>query len=139
MNDLEDDQARFEVEYHKDPANIDEAVSHVVNYMEARKAPYVYEIADGDRIRKKNVTFEDQDSTDSEDSDTDIRDELRLRFKKREKSVKKVAKTGKHSEKRAKPEHTDNELVVAVEQTGTVTRTLKTQIESFTESKLKAL
>ena len=39
LNGLADDQARFEVEYHKDPTHIDEAISHVVNYMEARKAP----------------------------------------------------------------------------------------------------
>ena len=55
LNGLTDDQARFEVEYHNDPSNIDEAVSHVVNYMEARKAPNVHELGDGDKIRRKKL------------------------------------------------------------------------------------
>ena len=41
LNGLLDDQARFEVEYHKDPSNIDEAVCQVVSYMEAKKVPHV--------------------------------------------------------------------------------------------------
>ena len=80
LNCLTDDQARFDVEYHKDPSNIDEAVSHVVNYMEARKAPNVHELGDGDKIRRKNVTFHNHDSSDSEDSYLDLKNEMRLRL-----------------------------------------------------------
>ena len=79
LNGLTDDQAGFEVEYHKDPSNIDEAVSHVVNYMEARKAPNVHELGDGDKIRRKNVTFHNHDSV---DSDSDFKIEMHLRLKK---------------------------------------------------------
>ena len=97
MNGLTDDQVRFEVKCHTDSANIDEAVSYVVNYMEARKAPHTYELLDSDRKIKRNVKFED-DSSECDESDSDIRDELRLRFKKRKRSVRKVAKIGKRSE-----------------------------------------
>ena len=53
LDRLTDDQARFEVEYHKDPTHIDEAVSHVVNYMEARKVPNGCEMGDADRRGKE--------------------------------------------------------------------------------------
>lgn len=36
LDGLLDDEVRFEVEYHKEPANIDEAVYHVVNLIETR-------------------------------------------------------------------------------------------------------
>lgn len=107
--------------------------------MEARKAPHVYELADGDGIRKKNVRFGDF-SSDSTDSESDIRDELRLRFKKRKRSVRKVVKTGrKNSHKTAKTEDTEDELPNTPEQVDKITAPLKTQIEQIIESKLDEL
>ena len=50
--------------------------------MEARKAPNVHELGDGDKIRRKNVTFHNHDSSDREDSDFDFKNEMRLSLKK---------------------------------------------------------
>ena len=36
LNGLKDDEIRFEVEYHKEPDSIDEAVFHVVNFIQTR-------------------------------------------------------------------------------------------------------
>ena len=134
LNGLADDQARFEVEYHKDPSNIDEAVSHVVNYMEARKAPNTNDFRDGEKTRRKNVTFLNRDSSDSEDSDSDFRNEMRLRLKKRKRSVRKVVKTDKKDAKSADIECSEGESSSA--STNTLRPSLKTQIEKIIESKL---
>ena len=123
LHGLADDQARFDVEYHKDPAIIVEAVSHVMNYIEVRKAPNVGEMGDGDRSRKKNVTYDDHGGSDSEDNDSDFNIELRLRFKKRKRPVRKVAKTGKNDGKIAKTEYSGDES------TENIPPSLKTQIE----------
>ena len=139
LNGLADDQARFEVEYHKDPSNIDEAVSHVVNYMEARKTPKVHDLGDGDKFKGKNVTFQDSDSSDSEDSDLDFKNEMRLRLKKRQKSVRQVAKTDKKNGRTVKTESSGDESVCTPSATGTILPSLKLQIEKLIESKLSNL
>ena len=136
LNGLADDQARFEVEYHKDPVNIDEAVSHVVSYMEAKKTPSMYEMADGDRLRKPKVKFNDYDSSDSEESDTDFRDELRLRFKKRKRTVRKIVKTDKRPENETKKDNSNGDLGVYEASASTITPNLQTQIEKLIETKL---
>ena len=136
LNGLADDQARFEVEYHKDPSNIDEAVSHVVNYMEACKTPKVHDLGDGDKFKRKNVTFQDSDS---EDSDLDFKNEMRLRLKKRQKSVRQVAKTDKKNGRTVKTESSGDESVCTPSATGTILPSLKLQIEKLIESKLSNL
>lgn len=40
LDGLNDENARFQIEFVKDPADIDEAIRHVINFTEARKASY---------------------------------------------------------------------------------------------------
>lgn len=84
-------------------------------------------MTDDDRMRKRCVRFDDRHSSNSDDSDTDIRDEFRLKYKKM-KSERKVAQTRKQTEQCGKEERTNNELVCTPDQTSTITSTMKIQI-----------
>lgn len=46
LDGLLDEEARFEVEFHKDPTNIDDAVFHIVNFQQTKRPAY------GDRKNK---------------------------------------------------------------------------------------
>ncbi|MEW8546856.1 MAG: hypothetical protein AB2693_25355 [Candidatus Thiodiazotropha sp.] len=134
LNGLIDDQARFEVEYHKDPTNIDEAVSHVVNYMEAKKTPHTDEGWEVGKDRKKKVQFESE-SSETDESD----DDLRLRLKKRKKSVRKVMKAKKQNLQKCKNVNSDEAVSPADEPLDNTTISLESQIEKIVEAKLKVL
>ena len=139
LNGLIDDQARFEVEYHKDPSNIDEAVSHVVNYMEAKKTPHTDEGCETGKDRKKTVRFESDSSETDESDSSDLRDELRLRLKKRKKSVRKVFTTKKKNLQKSKTVNSDEAVPSADESISNTVNSLETQIEKIVEEKLKVL
>ena len=64
LDGLLDQEAKFEVEYHKEPSNIDEAVFHVVNLIQTRNS------CKPDRYHKQQIrkTFYD-DASDVEESD----------------------------------------------------------------------
>ena len=65
LDGLRDDEARFEVEYHKEPDTIDQAVFHVVNWIQTRNGYY------SERKHRSNVraVSEDPDLTDDETDD----------------------------------------------------------------------
>ena len=71
LDGLVDDEARFEVEYHKEPSTIDDAVYQVVNFLQTKhqsnSAPY------GERKMRKFVrrTTSPDDASDNEDFQAD--------------------------------------------------------------------
>ena len=62
LDGLRDDEARFEVEYHKEPETIDQAVFHVVNWIQTRNG------YNSERRQRNNVraVSEDPDFTEDE-------------------------------------------------------------------------
>ena len=66
MDGLRDEEVRFDVEYHKEPQTIDEAVYHVVNYMQTRYCRNSREFA-------RRVQEEHQIATDTQDYQQDKR------------------------------------------------------------------
>ena len=60
MNGLKDKKAKFAVEYYKEPTSIEDAVHHVVTYMETQQGPH-FENGNSNRRSKKNVRFHDTD------------------------------------------------------------------------------
>ena len=72
LDGLSNEQARFQVEYVKDPLDIDEAVYEVVNFMETRKRTNASE---GDRKSRKQVRALKEVSSESEiDEDYDSKE-----------------------------------------------------------------
>jgi hypothetical protein len=65
LDGLRDDEARFEVEYHKEPETIDQAVFHVVNWIQTRNG------FNSERRHRNNVRLltEDRELTDDEMDD----------------------------------------------------------------------
>ena len=92
-----------------------------------------------EEVKKKNVTFNDHDSSDSEDGDSDFTNELRLRFKKRKRSVRKVANTSKNDGKNAKTEYSGDESESAPGNTEIIPPSLKAHIEKIIESNISNL
>ena len=77
LSGLRDKQAKFAVEYFKEPCTIEDAVHNVVTYMEAHQAPLTDSGRTTDRL-SKSVRFyahtasdaDNDDSSDSEESPT---------------------------------------------------------------------
>ena len=68
LDGLYDEKARFQVEYVKEPRDIDEAVYQVVDFQETRNRP-LYNEGNGDRRGKKHAHAVTYVSTEYEDSD----------------------------------------------------------------------
>ena len=68
LDGLYDEKARFQVEYVKEPRDIDEAVYQVVDFQETRNRP-LYNESNGDRRGKKHARAVTYVSTEYEDSD----------------------------------------------------------------------
>ena len=80
LNGLKNEEARFEVEYNKEPTNINEAVFHVVNYIQTRKSTHdTY----SDKKYKKYVRRTSVESSEDEDStvENDYEHAYRLNLK----------------------------------------------------------
>ena len=74
LNGLRDKNAKFAVEYYKEPISIEEAIHHVVIYLEAQQGPK----GDGGHRRKsrgKSVRFDDDDADHDDEGDYDSHDE----------------------------------------------------------------
>ena len=74
LNGLRDKNAKSAVEYCKEPNSIEEAIHHVVIYLEAQQGPK----GDGGHRRKsrgKSVRFDDNDDDDDGEGDYDSHDE----------------------------------------------------------------
>ena len=66
LDGLKDHEARFEVEYHKEPEDIDEAVYHVVNFIQTRRRNHTDSYADRKGKRFIRRTSHDSDTEESE-------------------------------------------------------------------------
>ena len=76
LNGLRDKQAKFAVEYFKEPCTIEEAIHNVVTYMEAQQNPK-YETSRPSERHSKTVRFQsaavsDTDNDDDDSSDDDV-------------------------------------------------------------------
>ena len=66
LDGLKDQEARFEVEYHKEPEDIDKAVYHVVNFIQTRRRNYSGAYADR---KSKKFARRASEASDIEDSE----------------------------------------------------------------------
>ena len=97
LDGLKDNEARFEVEYHKEPTDIDTAVYHVVNFIQTRRRSNFRAYAD--RKFKMQVRRISQES-DAEESDIEsFEDEDRCEYVKKL-SFKEETPRGKKPSKR---------------------------------------
>lgn len=82
LNGLRDKQAKFAVEYFKEPCTIEEAIHNVVTYMEAQQDPKYETGRPSDRL-SKTVRFQpaavsDTDNNDDDSSDDDVFEGARI-------------------------------------------------------------
>lgn len=76
LNGLRDKQAKFAVEYFKEPCTIEEAIHNVVTYMEAQQNPKYETSRPSERLSKtvrfQSATVSDTDNDDDDSSDDDV-------------------------------------------------------------------
>ncbi|XP_069109870.1 uncharacterized protein [Argopecten irradians] len=87
------EKASFEVEFHKDPKNIDEAVFHVVNYIETKRMPN-RRIEDDDQNARKMRKVEAEQCSDASENEWQDED-----FIKNHNSVRAVNTVNKEKNK----------------------------------------
>ena len=76
LNGLQDERARFQVEYVKEPDNIDNAVYEVVNFTETRKRPSNRDAGNSTNNRRPVRMVKGYDSDDDSDAEDESGDRL---------------------------------------------------------------
>ena len=107
LDGLRDSEARFEVEYNKEPVNIDDAVYHVVNFVQTKRRGSSEEYPDKKfkkYTRRANVESDGSSGEESQDENTDRvyrlptkKDKVRNYKAEREQNKKESEKAAENS------------------------------------------
>ena len=138
LNGLRDNDARFEIEYNKEPEDIDEAVYHAVNFLQTRRRSNPDAFADK-KFKKfaRRATDEivyDSDGEEYQEDVTDIDHVYRIPAKSEKPAVKKQVKQEQKSENvdNVKSGSDDSQKLLA--ETKNLMQNLVTQIENIAQS-----
>ena len=138
LDGLRDNDARFEIEYNKEPEDIDEAVYHAVNFLQTRRRSNPDAFADK-KFKKfaRRATDEivyDSDGEEYQEDVTDIDHVYRIPAKSEKPAVKKQVKQEQKSENvdHVKSGSDDSQKLLA--ETKNLMQNLVTQIENIAQS-----
>ena len=138
LDGLRDNDARFEIEYNKEPEDIDEAVYHAVNFLQTRRRSNPDAFADK-KFKKfaRRATDEivyDSDGEEYQEDVTDIDHVYRIPAKSEKPAVKKQVKQEQKSENvdNVKSGSDDSQKLLA--ETKNLMQNLVTQIENIVQS-----
>ena len=138
LDGLRDNDARFEIEYNKEPEDIDEAVYHAVNFLQTRRRSNQDAFADK-KFKKfaRRATDEivyDSDGEEYQEDVTDIDHVYRIPAKSEKPAVKKQVKQEQKSENvdNVKSGSDDSQKLLA--ETKNLMQNLVTQIENIAQS-----
>ena len=138
LDGLRDNDARFEIEYNKEPEDIDEAVYHSVNFLQTRRRSNPDAFADK-KFKKfaRRATDEivyDSDGEEYQEDVTDIDHVYRIPAKSEKSAVKKQVKQEQKSENvdNVKSGSDDSQKLLA--ETKNLMQNLVTQIKNIAQS-----
>ena len=138
LGGLRDNDARFEIEYNKEPEDIDEAVYHAVNFLQTRRRSNPDAFADK-KFKKfaRRATDEivyDSDGEEYQEDVTDIDHVYRIPAKSEKPAVKKQVKQEQKSENvdNVKSGSDDSQKLLA--ETKNLMQNLVTQIENIAQN-----
>ena len=138
LDGLRDNDARFEIEYNKEPEDIDEAVYHAVNFLQTRRRSNPDAFADK-KFKKfaRRATDEivyDSDGEEYQEDVIDIDHVYRIPAKSEKPAVKKQVKQEQKSENvdNVKSGSDDSQKLLA--ETKNLMQNLVTQIENIAQS-----
>lgn len=92
LDGLHDEKARFQVEYVKEPKDIDEAVYQVVDFQETRRRPLMGEYNSEKKSKRhaRSVSFAPTEDEDSDDESEETEDRTRRVKRKRHSRVRRT-------------------------------------------------
>ena len=138
LNGLCDSDARFEVEYNKEPENIDEAVYHVVNFVQTKHRG----IQEGHTDRKfkkyaRRASCDDEDSSEEylSDESNDLHRVNRVPAKKETSHNKKTCKDAEKKDPLEVHPSTENESLKVLSEAKDMLQTLMLQMQEFSKVK----
>ena len=138
LDGLRDSDARFEVEYNKEPENIDEAVYHVVNFVQTKHRG----IQEGHTDRKfkkyaSRASCDDDDSSEEylSDESNDLRRVNRVPVKKETSHNKKTCKDEEKKDPLEVQPSTENESLKVLSEAKDMLQTLMLQMQEFSKVK----
>ena len=138
LDGLRDSDARFEVEYNKEPENIDEAVYHVVNFVQTKHRG----IQEGHTDRKfkkyaRRASCDDEDSSEEylSDESNDMHRVNRVPAKKETAHNKKTCKDEEKKDPLEVHSSTENESLKVLSEAKDMLQTLMLQMQEFSKVK----
>ena len=132
LDGLRDSEARFEVEYNKEPVNIDDAVFHVVNFVQTKRRGSSEEYSDRKFKRyARRVNVESDDSS-GEDSPDERNDRVYRLPTKKDKQQNLKAAGEPHKKESEKEAENSSEKVL--NETNNLIQDLVKQIQELTKA-----
>ena len=132
LDGLRNSDARFEVEYNKEPVNIDEAVFHVVNFVQTRRRGSAEEYSD--RKFKKYTRRTNVESDGSSDEEGQAEDNDRVYRLPAKKDTVQNFKADRDQKKKESDKPTDNASLKVLNGTKDLMQDLVKQILELTKT-----
>ena len=132
LDGLRDSDARFEVEYNKEPVNIDEAVFHVVNFVQTRRRGSAEEYSD--RKFKKYTRRTNVETDGSSDEEVQEEDNDRVYRLPAKKDTVQNFKADRDQKKKESDKPTDNASMKVLNETKDLMQDLVKQIQELTKT-----
>ena len=134
LDGLRDSDARFEIEYNKEPDNIDEAVYHAVNFVQTRHRNSSEHYSDRKQKKYARRTSFENDSA-SEESDTDGEYKQREHIYRVPAAAEQKGKPGGNGKKKETPEPVSSQIdsMTVLSETKDVMQMFMDQLKEITK------
>ena len=142
LDGMRDSEARFEIEYHKEPDDIDEAVYHAVNFIQTRRRSS--KVAFGDKkfkkyVRRANLECDSPSESEEQGETVDEQDRVyRVPASTERPQSKKLSRTGQPTEQAETKVNAPEDSMKVLTETRDLIQTLVTQIKEQSQTDKKA-
>ena len=142
LDGMRDSEARFEIEYHKEPDDIDEAVYHAVNFIQTRRRSS--QVAFGDKkfkkyVRRANLECDSPSESEEQGETDDEQDRVyRVPASAERPQSRKLSRTGQPTERTETKVNSPEDSMKVLTETRDLIQTLVTQIKEQSQTDKKA-
>ena len=136
LDGMHDSEARFEIEYHKEPIDIDQAVYHAVNFIQTRRRS-AYEVS-GDRRPKRYARRTSSEYNGMSEEETFVEEEQEEEHAYRVPAKQEASQIKKNLRKDLRTEQTTEQSKAQVDSMKVLTETRDLMQELVTQLKSQA-
>ena len=142
LDGMRDSEARFEIENHKEPDDIDEAVYHAVNFIQTRRRSS--QVAFGDKkfkkyVRRANLECDSPSESEEQGETDDEQDRVyRVPASAERPQSRKLSRTGQPTERTETKVNSPEDSMKVLTETRDLIQTLVTQIKEQSQTDKKA-